>query len=114
MRHKIRHPKGQRENITYGHQQLGAASSFSIDGLPPYSSSTFIMDICWKSKYPTHRDFTAAMGKAQYRLFFKLGIQRSSAISFCFSHFSADVLLFYMLRKELCVLMPPMAHLNFI
>lgn len=103
MRHKIRHPKGQRENITYGHQQLGAVSSSSIDGLPPYSSSTFKTDICWKSKHPTHRDFTAATGKAHYRLFFKLGIQRSSAISFCFSHSSADALLFlHAKERALC------------
>lgn len=48
--------------------------------------------------------FIAAPGKAQRRLFLKLGIQRSSVISFCFSHSSTDVLLFlHAKERALCL-----------
>lgn len=47
--------------------------------------------------------FAAATGKVQSRLFFKLGTQRSSVISFCFPHSSADVLLFiHTKERPLC------------
>lgn len=47
--------------------------------------------------------FTAATGKVQHRLLFKLGIQRSSIISFCFPHSSADALFFtHAKERPLC------------
>lgn len=47
--------------------------------------------------------FTAVTGKVHSRIFFKLGTQRSSVISFCFPHSSADVLFFiHTTERPLC------------
>lgn len=80
---------------------------------PPHSSSSFRPDIRIQNA-PSWRLSQQRQGKSISRIFFKLGAQRSSVISFCSPTLQQMCCSLYTLRKGHCALMPPTAHLNFI